>query len=1594
MSYKLGDFTVKNWNDWDRVPRMPEAVAAYVASYFIGATGAVGFTATAITAASYLAVSAVTSWAISALSPKPDFSSFGSQGTLVNVREATAPADFVYGEVRKGGVVTFYESTGETNKFLHQIIVLAGHEVEEIGDLYVNDEVVTWNESTGFVTSEKWTSTEEQYVQDGFYESGRDEGQPKYVYQEVTTNHIRIRKFHGDQTAAPADLLAESELEGDDALTSNFVGNGIAYLYVRYEYDREVFASGLPLITAKVKGKKVYDPRNQTTAYSNNAALCMRDFLTSEYGLNDDAIDDVSFAAAAWDCDEPVALANAEGTEKRYTLNGIVKSNSPIGSVLGNMSTACAGTLFWGSGYWKLKVGVYSAPVKSLTLDDLRGPINLSTRTSMRDSFNGVSGTFNNAADDYITADYPKLISETDAGSFVTGNPYTILEVGNTDFTAIGASSNTVGVTFTATGSGSGTGKASLFLGEDGGDELLLDLPLPFTTSASAAQRIAKLTLFRGREQMAFSADFGLNAFDVEVGDIVSFTNDRYGFNAKEFEVLGWAFASNQDAGDLRVTLTLQETSAAAFAWDAEETAIISNNTILPDFNTVAEVTDLSLYDGSFFGADGTHNNAISAYWTASEDGFVSRYQVQYKRSDESIYQTTFATQVYARLTSLDEEQLYNVRVRAINTIGVESAWVESTFTTIKDQVAPAAPTIVGSTQGVNTVTVNWVNPTDKDFREVEVLRSVTNDINNASSVAYVSGTYYVDIPPNVDQTYYYFVRAIDRTGNISAPATVTTNSSRLIQSYDVDAGQIDLSKLSSDVTDTLADKVNIADYNITVDYQQQLEDATTQLATDALTLALNASSLESRINDAGITVDPATGSVTIQGLSAVEDQVNEVKIDLDAVEGELSLKATTTYVNDSIAAATLPEASLAALEGLEARVGDVEIDLDSVEGSITLTSTGSYYNVNDGVLGVEALESRIEANEGQITLKASQVEMTDVNTRLGTAEIAINSIDVPSITLAVQDVRSISEKQDDLAELTLQEVLGRYKDREYLLQDSAYARLSLTADVTDEREARATSEFELAAQIDENKALIKVEQEARATEDSAIAESVATLQADLFGDTGSITEINKVSLDSNSAVAQAVAQLNVALELEDGSYGVVESVSEVTEKAGVIESKYAVKVNTNGHVSGFGLISTDNGAVPTSEFIIAADAFKIAAPVGGNVTDSAFSVYTQDTVIGGVTYKAGTYVNGFLNAENINTGTLTADRIALDTTVFETDNEGNLVIVSTGLGADQLKLGGEFKYNPTTKTLEVDTLNANTITSGTINTSRLDLDGTSLVKDVATGELVVGAINGEGNIVNGTITANKLRLGNTTLSSVNNELVVGAINGTGNIIDGTISAGKLKLDNVTLEDNGAGALKVKAIAAEQITSGVVNTSLLNIDGVTLSNVGGSLKVGEVGTGQIADLAITNAKIGDTIQSNNYVSGSSGWRILKNGSAEFNGVVVSRQLQVATGTLAINRSGIDSALYEERFSQIISTGYAVQPWTGSGKVYAATVGITSATVTADSSAPPNVDWGWLTEVISNTNWSAPAELRLLIKFYGLNVDAITGTLRWRVYEVT
>ncbi len=680
----------------------------------LASAGAWGFGTFAI---GLIAVTAVTSWVIGALTPKPDFSSL--RGLLANTRDATSPQEVVYGEVRKGGVVTFMESTGDKNKFLHQIICLAGHEVNDIGDIYINDLVANPDPTTHLV--------------------GGDWNDKIYIRKFLGTSTQNVYGELSGITDGPEWKDGTSGQAGD---AGDFKGQGIACLYVRLEYDQDVFAEGIPIFTAKVQGKKVLDPRTSTTAYSNNPALCIRDYLTSNYGLSDTGdINDTMFNAAANACDESVTLANS-GTQTRYEMNGAFVLSKTPSAILADMMTSCAGTLFWGQGEWQLKVGEYTTPVKTFTLDDFRSGINLTTKHSRRDNFNIVRGTFIDADQDWVRADYPEI-------------------------------------------------RSTSFISDDNGLENAIDLTLPFTTNSFMAQRLAKMTLFRSREQMTISADFGMEAFEVQVGDIVEITNERYGWTQKDFEVVGWKFSNSSDSGEMLINMTLRETSSAAFSWSAEEVEITSNDSDLPDPRAGLTVQNLSVSQQSSVTTDGTFTLFARLSWDAVDSAFVDHYEVQWRKTADTDYQSTTTDANSLDTGFLIDGVEYTFRVRAVTGVGYRGAFAQTTLTTAPDTTAPSEPTMGSATGSFNQIKVSWTNPSDDDFKEAIVFRNTTNNSASATEIARISGDTYVDAGLPDNTTYHYWVKAADFSGNVSgfsSTADATTNESSI--GADGDPGQ------------------------------------------------------------------------------------------------------------------------------------------------------------------------------------------------------------------------------------------------------------------------------------------------------------------------------------------------------------------------------------------------------------------------------------------------------------------------------------------------------------------------------------------------------------------------------------------------------------------------------------------------------------------------------------------------------------------------------------------------------------------------------------------------------------------------------------
>ena len=1331
MKYRLGDLTVKNWNDWDRVPRDPVTIGAAILGQTVGTTAIIaGITGQMIVG--YLVTSVITSWALSALAPKPDFSSFGSQGTLVNAREAAAAADFVYGEVRKGGTVVFYESTGEENIYLHQVIVLAGHEVNAIGDIYINDEVVSWNASTGLVSGD-WG------------------------------NKIRIRKHLGDQTTADAELVSET------SATSSFVGNGIAYLYVRYEYDQDVFANGLPLVTAKIQGKKVYDPRTDTTAYSNNAALCMRDFIASEYGLNDSAIDDVSFSVAANESDENVALA-AGGSEKRYTINGIVKASSPIGKVLGDMSTACAGTLFWGSGYWKLKVGAYSSPVKTLTLDDLRGPISMKTRTSMRDSFNGVSGTFNDAEQDFITADYPPIQSDT-------------------------------------------------FKAEDGGDELMLDLPLPFTTSASAAQRLAKLTLYRAREQISISADFGLNAFDVEVGDIIAFDNDRYGFDGKEFEVMGWRFESNQDAGDLRVNLTLQETSASAFDWNAEETAIIANNTTLPAFRTVAAPSNLTLTSTAVLNDDGITIPAIKATWDVSANAFVQYYEIQYKRlGGEEDYGSIADAQdeaeewgaitVAADLTEdyglTNEEVLtpdenyssvfgssnsftiepvlngydYQVRVRAISALGVRSPFATAALASEGDTTPPNEPLSLSAVGGSKYITVSWINPADQDLAYVEVWENTTNNLNTATQIGTSSSTNFMR--PNLENnvTRYYWARAVDYSLNKSEFTSSVSATTLLITPNDFndavndlfqEAGAFGIEPVSSlPASGDFDGQLVLLLPDITI---YRWDDATSAWSTDVFT----ASSVEA-------------GSLTYASFASGIEPVGVVGT-LPTVAGYIGPQVVVLTTDGKLYRLVDDEWTAAVnTDDITGTIGEnlFSDDLRPIERVAALPSTG----LTQGRVVLLTSDNKLYRYTGSAWTSA--VPATDLTGQVNGTQIADAAITATKIGNDAVTTAKIATEAITAAELGVDAVTS-----------AKIANSAITAE-------KIGSSAVTTAKIANNAITSDLISASAITETKIASDAITTPKIAAGAITAS--EIASDAITADKVAANAITAGSIAA-------GAV-TAAEIASGA-ITTSKLAAGAVTANEIAA-DAITTDK---------IAANAVTASEITSGAITTAkiaAGAVTATEIDAGAVT--TGKLAAGAVTADEIAANAITSGKIAANTITAD-DIAANAVTASEisagAVSADKIAANAVTASKIAADAVTADKVAANAITAGAIAADA-----------VTAGTVAAGAINTDQLAANA-ITSDKIFANAVTAEKVATDAITANKIASSSIISSKIAAGAVTADKISVSE-------LSAIAADLGTI-QVDTANISNGAITSAKIG----TAEIETANIADGAIQSAKIGD-----------------------------------------------------------------------------------------------------------------------------------------------
>ncbi len=341
---------------------MPAVAIPVIAGVAAGAGSAL-----VVTTATAIAIgTAVASATMMITAKKPNLGDYRSANERSQIlRAAASDKSCVYGRVISSGLMSFAaEQAGEQDEgeWLHIALVLAGHKLSRIGDIWLGDDLV------------------------------------------ATYGALVSYELHADRQTCDPFMLANCA-----DWRSDMIGKGITWLRISCKFDAEKFPAGLPNIKVEKFGKEVWDPRDGKWKWSANAALVILDYYRSWLKVPDDEIRLDEFIQAANLCDERVAIPGG-GTEARYTINMEFDLSEPRAKVLEAMHMACAGQPTYVGGKHGILAGAYYGPASDeLRAHQLIGDLELLPEPSSSDKINQVAGTFVDPVS-FKKTDFPAVI--------------------------------------------------------------------------------------------------------------------------------------------------------------------------------------------------------------------------------------------------------------------------------------------------------------------------------------------------------------------------------------------------------------------------------------------------------------------------------------------------------------------------------------------------------------------------------------------------------------------------------------------------------------------------------------------------------------------------------------------------------------------------------------------------------------------------------------------------------------------------------------------------------------------------------------------------------------------------------------------------------------------------------------------------------------------------------------------------------------------------------------------------------------------------------------------------------------------------------
>lgn len=850
--------------------------------------------------------------------------------------------------------------------------------------------------------------------------------------------------------------------------------------------------------------------------------------------------------------------------------------------------------------------------------------------------------------------------------------------------------------------------------------------------------------------------------------------------------------------------------------------------------------------------------------------------------------------------TTRPEAGLWTFGIRAIDTAGQLSSGVVrfvadlgDSFEQVQqpDVTPPPVPTGLAATGAFATVQVSWDMPVydqGHGHSRTEVWAGVTADIADAAKVAEAyAGP--ASFEWALGSTAYVWARNVTSDGipgDWAGPVTAQT-AQDAAGLNEVLKGQITQSQLHADLSGRV-DMIDVLDVGrpelgvatgliqataalAAADVQKRDEiDAAARQALEALLIADRA--LE-RITDAGVYVDPDTGTVKIAGLEATRDEVTQLEVLLDAVQGQLALKATTAYVDGKIAEAVLSPADLLLYEGLDARVTSVTQALNSVNGQ--LAQKASAAELTQALVRLTTAENNLDALSGQIALRVTRSEWESaqqgLENRISSAEVTLNALDVPSITQTVIATRRLDKSADKAAEALLRDILTGEKNREQAQEALALAKTELSASFQEGLQAEAQQRTQLAARVDSQAAALSQESTARSTADEALAQQQQALAAQVTQTDqrlqAQIQSESQARADADAAEALQRQQLAARLDQEDAALLALveqEQQARVSGDQAEAAARQALAVRLDGKDGQLqAAIQAEQQARADAVSAEASARQTLAATVSSNHSAALAAAQAASDAAG----SKGKVIFGA-------SAPAVADRLAQ-----------NLWIDSTG-GANTPKRWNGSAWVAVTDKAATDAAAAAAQAQATANNAVAAIQTEQSVRANETGHL-------------GAQYTVRMQLGQ------GGQQVIGGfgLSGTSSQTAGArIDFGVLANSFWVAAPNGSGVANVRPFSVQttaQTVNGVVVPAGVYMDAAYINNVTalwarfGTLVADSIQATAISASQLTagNGVIGGSLKSSNYVAGSSGWTLRPDGVAEFSGVIVRGTVYATSGTV-------------------------------------------------------------------------------------------------------